>query len=167
MPKRIFGFPRRWYSGFRLSRRSLNFELQTELLEQTSPDAAPARRLLKMEGIRMVLLSNFTSHMMNSCVMCSGLGDIFERLLSTDQVRPLNPIREPMRWALKPSTWIAKEILFVAHGGWDAAGAKIFGYSTYWVNRLNLPPEGLGVMPDGTAAELKDLAHFIQSRNFQ
>src|SRR5271167_3275914 len=30
------------------------------------PDVAPALRLLKMEGVRMALLSNFTSHMLHS-----------------------------------------------------------------------------------------------------
>ena len=58
-----------------------------------------------------------------------------------------------------------EKILFVAHGGWDAAGAKIFGYPTYWVNRLNLPAEELGVRPDGVAPDPKGLAHFIQSSN--
>ena len=131
------------------------------------PDVAPALRLLKMEGIRMVLLSNFTSHMMNSCIMCSGLGDIFEGLLSTDQVKVFKPDPRAYAMGIKAFDLDREEILFVAHGGWDAAGAKIFGYPTYWVNRLNLPPEELGVMPDGTAADLKGLAHFIQSRNSQ
>ena len=31
--------------------------------------------------------------------------------------------------------------------GWDAAGAKWFGYTTFWVNRLNLPVEELGLPP--------------------
>ena len=60
-----------------------------------------------------------------------------------------------------------EEILFVAFGGWDAAGSKIFGYPTYWVNRLNLPPEELGAPADGTATDLKELLHFIQSWNLQ
>jgi 2-haloacid dehalogenase len=129
------------------------------------PDAAPALRLLKIEGIRMILLSNFTSHMLNSCVMGSGLGDIFEGLLSTDQVQAFKPDPRAYEMGIKAFDLDRDEILFVAHGGWDAAGAKIFGYPTYWVNRLNLPPEELGVMPDSAATDLKGLAHFIQSRN--
>jgi 2-haloacid dehalogenase len=105
--------------------------------------------------------------MMNSCIMCSGLGDIFEGLLSTDQVKVFKPDPQAYAMGIKAFDLDREEILFVAHGGWDAAGAKIFGYPTYWVNRLNLPPEELGVMPDGTAADLKGLAHFIQSRNSQ
>ncbi len=131
------------------------------------PDVAPALRLLKMEGIRMILLSNFTSHMLNSCVRCSGLGDIFEGLLSTDQVKAFKPDPRAYEMGINAFNLDREEILFVAYGGWDAAGAKIFGYPTYWVNRLNLPPEELGVMPDGTGTDLKGLAQFIQSRNSQ
>jgi 2-haloacid dehalogenase len=129
------------------------------------PDVAPALRLLKTEGIRMIILSNFTSHMLHSCVMCSGLGDIFEGLLSTDQVKAFKPDPRTYGMGVKAFDLAREEILFVAHGGWDAAGAKMFGFPTYWVNRLNLPTEELGVTPDFTAADLKGLANFIQSRN--
>jgi len=129
------------------------------------PDVAPVLRSLKMEGIRMVLLSNFTSHMLHSCVTSSGLGGIFEGLLSTDQVKAFKPHPRAYEMGIKAFDLDREEILFVAHGGWDAAGAKIFGYPTYWVNRLNLPPEELGVMPDVVGADLKGLTHFIQSRN--
>ena len=54
-----------------------------------------------------------------------------------------------------------EEILFVAFGGWDAAGAKSFGYPTFWVNRLNLPAEELGVMADGSGQNLTDLVGFM------
>jgi 2-haloacid dehalogenase len=33
----------------------------------------------------------------------------------------------------------AGQILFAAFAGWDAAGAKSFGYATFWVNRQNQP----------------------------
>ena len=36
------------------------------------------------------------------------------------------------------------DVAFAAFGGWDAYGAKSFGYPTYWVNRFNLPAEKLG-----------------------
>jgi 2-haloacid dehalogenase len=54
-----------------------------------------------------------------------------------------------------------EKIAFAAFGGWDAAGAKSFGYPTFWVNRANLPVEELGVAPDATGANLSDLANFV------
>lgn len=35
-----------------------------------------------------------------------------------------------------------EEVIFVAFAGWNAAGAKAFGYPTFWVNRLNSSPNG-------------------------
>lgn len=45
---------------------------------------------------------------------------------------------------------------------WDAAGAKSFGYPTFWVNRLNQPTEELGVVPDAIGPNLKDPVTFIK-----
>ena len=44
---------------------------------------------------------------------------------------------------------------FVSSNGWDAAGARAFGFRAFWVNRSGAPVERLGVRPE---AVLKDLA---------
>ncbi len=43
----------------------------------------------------------------------------------------------------------------------DAAGAKWFGYPTFWVNRPGQPAEELGVRPDGSGSSMTDLANFV------
>lgn len=42
------------------------------------------------------------------------------------------------------------EIVFAAFGAWDAAGAKTFGYNTFWVNRLGAVEEELDAHADAT-----------------
>ena len=54
-----------------------------------------------------------------------------------------------------------RDIVFAAFGGWDAAGAKSFGYPTVWVNRLNQPLEQLGIQPDRTVTDLNGLLDFV------
>src|SRR5215510_9292700 len=44
------------------------------------------------------------------------------------------------------------------------AGAKSFGYPTFWVNRANQPTEQLGVDPDGTSPSLDGLVEFVLPR---
>ena len=56
-----------------------------------------------------------------------------------------------------------EEILFAAFAGWDAAGAKWFGYPTFWVNRLNVPAEELGVTPDAVGRDLTELVSFVKA----
>jgi 2-haloacid dehalogenase len=54
-----------------------------------------------------------------------------------------------------------QDILFAAFGGWDAAGAKAFGYPTMWVNRLNQPAEELGIRLDHVSQDLSGLLEFV------
>jgi 2-haloacid dehalogenase len=54
-----------------------------------------------------------------------------------------------------------EEIVFAAFGGWDAYGAKNFGYTTYWVNRFNLPTEKLDIEADKTSNNLEGLLKFV------
>ena len=42
------------------------------------------------------------------------------------------------------------------------ANAKAFGYPTYWVNRLSLPVEELGLTPDGTGPDLGGVEAFCR-----
>jgi hypothetical protein len=52
-------------------------------------------------------------------------------------------------------------ILFAAFASWDVAGAKWFGYPTFWVNRANAQAEELGVSADAQGRELMDLVSFL------
>ncbi len=50
-----------------------------------------------------------------------------------------------------------ENIGFAAFGGWDAAGAKAFGYPTFWVNRAEQASEQLSATPDGQGKSFEDL----------
>ena len=59
----------------------------------------------------------------------------------------------------------AREILFVAFAGWDAAGAKTFGYPTFWVNRQHQPSEELDASPDAVGTNLNDLVAYLPPKS--
>jgi 2-haloacid dehalogenase len=46
---------------------------------------------------------------------------------------------------------------FVSSNGWDAAGAKTFGFRTFWINRSGMPVERLGVRPDAVVHSLAEI----------
>jgi 2-haloacid dehalogenase len=50
---------------------------------------------------------------------------------------------------------------FVSSNGGDAAGARAFGFQTFWVNRAGHPVERLGVRPDATIANLEELVALL------
>jgi len=127
------------------------------------PDALPALKELKQMGIKLAFLSNATPKILDAGIVNSGLTGIFDQVLSTDAIKTFKPDPRAYQMAMDAYKLPREEILFVAFAGWDAAGAKSFGYPTYWVNRLGLPPEKLGVLPDATGKNLADLVAFVKT----
>jgi 2-haloacid dehalogenase len=125
------------------------------------PDVPAALRSLKSAGIRLAFLSNMTAELLQSGIRNSGLDGIFEHVLSTDKVKACKPDPRAYDMALDAFGLKREEILFAAFAGWDAAGAKSFGYPTFWVNRQNQPAEELGVTPDAGGTTLDDLVSFV------
>ena len=112
------------------------------------PDSVAALRKLKASGVRIITISNFSPKMLQANADNAGIADLFDELLSTEANGTYKP--DPRAYALGMERLKLKkeEIVFAAFGGWDAYGAKSFGYTTYWVNRFSLPPEELGIEPD-------------------
>lgn len=127
------------------------------------PDVPPALQSLKSDGIRLAFLSNATSKILDAGIKNSGLDGIFDHVLSTDEIKTYKPDPRAYQMAIDAFNLKPDEILFVPFAGWDAAGAKSFGYTTFWVNRLNLPMEKLGSAPDSMGKNMVDLADFIKA----
>jgi 2-haloacid dehalogenase len=125
------------------------------------PDAEPSLRKLRAAGVRIVTIANFSPKMLRSNADGAHLTELFDELLSTDVNHTYKP--DPRAYALGMEHLHLKkeEIVFAAFGGWDAAGAKSFGYPTFWVNRFDLPVEQLGVTPDGTSNGFAGLVSFV------
>lgn len=137
--------------------------MQSYLRLKAWPDALPALKRLKASGLRMVFLSNFTMTMLSEAVKNSGLEGVFEGHLSTDKVKAFKPDPRAYEMATTSLGLRKEEIIFAAFGGWDAVGAKWFGYPTFWVKRNNVAAEELGAVPDGVGKDLNDLASFVQT----
>lgn len=123
-------------------------------------DVAPALERLHRAGVQTGVLSNGDSEMLETVLVTSGLHRYIDIVLSADQVRAYKT--SPLIYALGPRALKrpADEILFVSSNGWDAAGAAWYGYTSFWVNRLGLPFEQLGVRPH-IGASLADAAEFL------
>jgi len=121
------------------------------------PDVPDALRSLKKAGIRIAFLSNLTAGMLEAGIRNSQLENLFDHVLSTDRVKAYKP--DSRAYQMGPDVFGLKtdQILFAAYAGWDAAGAKTFGYPTFWVNRQNQPSEELGATPDAIGGNLNDL----------
>lgn len=127
------------------------------------PDAPATLRALRARGVRLAPLANFAPRMIEALVARAGIRDVFEALISTDQARTYKP--DPRAYALAETTFglPREQIAFAAFGGWDAAGARWYGYPTYWVNRLGVAPEQLAAA-DASGPDLVGLATWVSTR---
>jgi 2-haloacid dehalogenase len=127
------------------------------------PDTRASLLAWKQSGLRLAPLANYSPAMLEQLISNAGLSDVFDTLISTDAAKTFKP--DPRAYALGVSRLGLKreEIVFSAFGGWDAAGARWFGFPTFWVNRLGVPMEELAPPPDGTGPTLTELAAFVAS----
>jgi 2-haloacid dehalogenase len=116
---------------------------------------------LKKVGMRVAFLSNLTDAMLEAGIRNSQLDGLFDHVLSTDRVRAYKPDPRAYQMGLDAFGLKRDQVLFAAFAGWDAAGAKAFGYPTFWVNRQNQPAEELGAAPDAVGGNLNDLVAFL------
>jgi 2-haloacid dehalogenase len=125
------------------------------------PDTVDALQRLRQSGLRVITIANFSPTMLSSNAQNAGLLKYFDALVSTDANHTYKPDPRAYQLGMDRLHLRKQDIVFAAFGGWDAAGAKSFGYPTFWVNRFNQPFEELGIRPDATSTNLDGLLEFV------
>lgn len=125
------------------------------------PDTKKTLELFKQRGLKLAPLANYTPTMIENLLRNGGVREYFDEVISTDRAKSFKP--DPRAYALGPSVlgFAREEIAFSAFGGWDAAGARWYGFPTFWVNRLGVTPEELPPGPDATGPTLEELAAWV------
>lgn len=126
-------------------------------------DVKPALNTFKEQGIKVAFLSNMTEKMLRANLQHNGIEEYFTHVLSTDSVQAYKPAPKAYQLGVEAFKLPKEEIAFAAFAGWDAAGAKWFGYPTVWMNRLGAVPENLEVVPDVTGKDMESLTRFIST----
>lgn len=125
------------------------------------PDAEAGLKKLKDSGVKIITIANFSQKMLQSNADNAGLTPLFDELLSTETNKTYKPDAKAYALGLERLGLKKEEVVFAAFGGWDAYGAKKFGYPTYWVNRFGLPVEKLDVQADATSGDFQGLLDFV------
>ena len=123
-------------------------------------DAPAAISRLSDAGVRLSMVSNMTSEMLETGLSRAGLRQYFDMLLSTDDLRRHKPDRSVYEEGAKRLGLSIDSVLFVPFAAWDLAGARAAGHPTFWVNRLGMRNEELGATPTATGTALDDLVRF-------
>ena len=121
------------------------------------PEVPVALRSLKG---RKAILSNGSPDMLDPLVRNSKLE--LDAVLSVDEAKSFKPAPEVYEIAVRRLKVTKERIGFVSSNGWDAAGAKSFGFQVFWINRGGAPVERLPFKPDRAVTSLAELSEVLQ-----
>ena len=122
------------------------------------PDVPEALAALKGGGRKLAILTNGSPDMIEPLVKNRGLQSSFDAVLSVDPLKTFKPAPRVYQLAVDSLRVPAANIGFISSNGWDALGAKSFGFTVFWINRGAAPVDRLGFQPEGMLASLGDLA---------
>lgn len=104
------------------------------------------------------VLSNGTQAMLEPLIAGSALAVHIDGVLSVDAAGIYKPSPRVYQLAVDRLGLAPRNIGFVSSNGWDATGAKAFGFTTFWINRNGLPVERHGPPPDYVLGSLTEFA---------
>lgn len=119
------------------------------------PEVPQTLRHLKAAGLKLAILSNGSMPMLTAAVRSNGLEEVFDAVLSVEEVQVFKPHPDVYRLAPTRLALAPERICFLSSNGWDAYSAKAFGFHVLWCNRFGQQPERIPATPDG---EISDLA---------
>jgi 2-haloacid dehalogenase len=110
----------------------------------------------------LAILSNGHPDMLDAVVDHNELRVHFgDRVFSVHEAGVFKPDPRVYALACAGLELPAGAIGFVSSNGWDAAGARSFGFTAFWVNRGKAPVERLGSPPDAVVDDLAGLARLL------
>ena len=131
-----------------------------ELMEaylRLSPFPEVKEALSSLSRRPLAILSNGNPKMLKQVVKNVGLEEAFSHVISVDEAKTYKPSPAAYQLAAKTMRSEPDSIGFVSSNFFDVAGAKTFGFRSYWVNRSAIPAEELGARPDATLESLTAL----------
>jgi len=122
------------------------------------PEVRESLERLKAAGLRIGTLTNSTKQVAEAQMQNAGVIDLFEHVLSADEVKRLKPAAEPYRMAAGRFGVPIGEVRLVAAHAWDVAGAMSAGCKAAFVARPGMVLDPLHPPPDVVGRDLREVA---------
>ncbi|QIG95048.1 MULTISPECIES: haloacid dehalogenase type II [unclassified Bradyrhizobium] len=116
------------------------------------PDAVAA--LEAMKDKKLAILSNGSPDMLNALVRNSGLDRLLDATISVDCHKVFKPAPEAYTLIEEVLKVPPAEVLFISSNPWDACGAKAFGLTVAWIERVTPEAMALACVESETVAPL-------------
>lgn len=127
------------------------------------PEVPDALARLREFGYRQVTLTNSPLAVARAQIANAGLAELFDDVLSADEVRQLKPGPRPYRLVAERTGVEIGDVTLVAAHAWDVSGALAAGARAAFIARPGMVPSPLGDQPDMVARDLAELAQLLLS----
>jgi 2-haloacid dehalogenase len=124
------------------------------------PDVPDALSRLRSAGFPLATLTNSSPEMARAQLENAGVLDLFDEVLSVQEVRRYKPAPEPYRMAASRLGVDPPEMRMVAAHDWDVWGAMRAGCAAGYVARSDVPFV-IGTEPDLVGPDLSAVADAI------
>jgi 2-haloacid dehalogenase len=125
------------------------------------PEVPDTLRQLRAAGLKTAILSNGSPEMLASAVEGNGLGELFDAVISVEEVGVFKPDPRVYQHALDRLGVTATEVSFQSSNSWDVYAASAFGMRVVWCNRYGQKPERLPGRPDCMVNSLAELPALV------
>jgi 2-haloacid dehalogenase len=122
------------------------------------PEVRSALERLGNAGFRLASLTNSTAEVAKAQLNHAGLADLFEMMLSADDVGRLKPAPEPYRYAAQEMGIEVGQMRLIAAHAWDISGALSAGCAAAFVARPGMILDPLVERPDIVGGDLNEVA---------
>jgi 2-haloacid dehalogenase len=122
------------------------------------PEVPGVLASLKAQGATLAILTNGDPDMIDAAVKSAGLSTMFDAVVTVHEAGIFKPDARVYRLVTDRYGVAARDVSFQSSNRWDAAGARVFGFHTVWVNRTGAPDEYPDMPAHRVMADLSPLA---------
>ena len=116
---------------------------------------------LKKKNYKLAILSNGTPSLLNELVKSNNLENIFDDILSIEEVKIYKPDSKVYDIPVKKYKIEKNEFAYLSANTWDVSGAGNYGFNPVWVNRNNSIFDNLDYVPKYQIENLSKLIDII------
>ena len=140
----------------------IDFSIRNELLDlyrvlSTFTEVNDVLKKLKEKKYKLAILSNGTPSLLNELVSSNNLENIFDDVLSIEEVKTYKPHPNVYNIPIKRYKINKNNVAYLSANTWDVSAAGNYGFNAVWVNRNNSVFDNLDYVPKHEIKHLGEL----------
>ena len=140
----------------------IDFSIRNELLDlyrvlSTFSEVNDVLKKLKEKKYKLAILSNGTPSLLNELVSSNNLENIFDDVLSIEEVKTYKPHPNVYNIPIKRYQINKNNVAYLSANTWDVSAAGNYGFNAVWVNRNNSVFDNLDYIPQHEIKHLGEL----------